>query len=329
MKSCLKDYRSSVMGIAILWVMLFHTLFGTMGLFSFPKIIKLLQQTGFLGVDIFFFVSSYGLYYSMKKQYPLKIWYRNRIVRIIPSFIVIVIFTAILCRWNLWTFIMESTMVGFFCPLTNYTPLYWYIPACLLFYALFPFIYRNLSVISRWYLPLSACFFFITHVVGNVLSSSGLPTFIILLLNRVPIFLLGVIYAKNESLIINTKVSIKIVCLLVSFLLFSLMLLLVNSYIIDSRDCLLFILLISSLPFILRLCSVLSIIVGVRYILDYCGRYSLEIYLLHVSFQQVVVNSTIPTEYLYFAHCLPFLFAIVAACILHKIVSCVRNLLQL
>lgn len=54
-------YRTPLMGFAMLWIMLFH-----IGI-NIP-IIGTLTQKGYWGVDIFIFLSAYGLYYGYKKD---------------------------------------------------------------------------------------------------------------------------------------------------------------------------------------------------------------------------------------------------------------------
>ena len=57
----ISKYRTSLMGLSMIWVMLFHLPISL----SFFNPIK---SIGYLGVDIFLFLSSYGLYYGFKKD---------------------------------------------------------------------------------------------------------------------------------------------------------------------------------------------------------------------------------------------------------------------
>lgn len=67
--------RSAAMGIAIVSVMLFHL---------FPHTFPYL---GHWGVDIFIFVSGFGIFYSLSKTNSLNYWhfYKKRILRVMPT----------------------------------------------------------------------------------------------------------------------------------------------------------------------------------------------------------------------------------------------------
>lgn len=75
-------HRNSIMGIAILWIMMYHMPY----LNSIAgSLIGSAILIGFCGVDIFFFLSSFGIYYSFQKQQTLKSFYKKRILRILPK----------------------------------------------------------------------------------------------------------------------------------------------------------------------------------------------------------------------------------------------------
>lgn len=71
-------YRTELMGIATLWVLLFH--YGKIGI----PIIDSLSTLGYGGVDIFLFLSGIGLSFSIKDG--VKSFYIKRILRIFPTY---------------------------------------------------------------------------------------------------------------------------------------------------------------------------------------------------------------------------------------------------
>ena len=80
----LSQYRSCIMGIAILLIMLYH---------YHPWPIpgdNLIGAYGMLGVDVFLFVSGFGCYYSLSKdpQAPARHFYMRRFIRILPASII-------------------------------------------------------------------------------------------------------------------------------------------------------------------------------------------------------------------------------------------------
>ena len=61
--SLLSSYRGALMGIAIIWVMLYHL--GNIDV----SVISVIFGVGYGGVDIFLFLSGFGLYFSMSKSW--------------------------------------------------------------------------------------------------------------------------------------------------------------------------------------------------------------------------------------------------------------------
>ena len=64
--SIVSKYRSSLMGIAILWVIIYHMVAKGTEYFDFMSLNVLFNQ-GDSGVDIFMFLSGWGLYFLYKK----------------------------------------------------------------------------------------------------------------------------------------------------------------------------------------------------------------------------------------------------------------------
>ncbi|MDY3984139.1 hypothetical protein [Dysosmobacter sp.] len=59
----LSRYRSELMGLAILWVMLFHAY----EFHFYVPLLDALKGIGFAGVDVFILLSAMGLYVSLSK----------------------------------------------------------------------------------------------------------------------------------------------------------------------------------------------------------------------------------------------------------------------
>ena len=80
----ISDNRAFLMGISILSIMLFHQswIWGWNPFFAF------FHLYGNWGVDVFFFVSGFGLYYSLKKDGNVLSFYKRRITRIMPLCVV-------------------------------------------------------------------------------------------------------------------------------------------------------------------------------------------------------------------------------------------------
>ena len=186
------SYRTFLMGISILWVILFHTIW----YLWFPKVIEIFQMLGSYGVDIFIFVSVYGLYHSMQNKLTLRQWYFRRLKRIIPSFLIVATMLAFIECWSVTDYIKEIAFIGFLLPNIKYEVVFWYIPAILIFYAIFPLCYKyRKSCAMLIMIPLSYMFsYYFTHYILSVNYSVFLCFFFM----RIPVFLIGLLYADNE-----------------------------------------------------------------------------------------------------------------------------------
>lgn len=60
----ISQYRSELLGIATLMIILTHSI----AVISFPSMINKILAYGSTGVDVFLFLSGIGLYYSVKKK---------------------------------------------------------------------------------------------------------------------------------------------------------------------------------------------------------------------------------------------------------------------
>lgn len=120
--------RNYIMGIAMVMVILFHCGFFPFGYF------------GYWGVDIFLFVSGFGIYFSLSKNESLLNFYLKRLVRIMPA--------AIICGA---VFQLTAFSIDWFNPINTLLALtgldLWYIRTILLFYLVSPFIFFCLT---RW-----------------------------------------------------------------------------------------------------------------------------------------------------------------------------------
>lgn len=159
------DYRTYLMGISILWIILFHTAW----YLWFPKVIEMFQMSGNYGVDIFIFVSVYGLYHSMQNKLTLRQWYFRRLKRIIPSFLIVATMLAFIECWSVTDYIKEIAFIGFLLPNIKYEVVFWYIPAILIFYAIFPYVYKyRKKRVIYIFIPLAYIFCNILRIIFKV-----------------------------------------------------------------------------------------------------------------------------------------------------------------
>lgn len=286
----LSKHRSAIMGLAILWIMLFHL---HVNITFIP--FWVIKKIGYSGVDMFLFLSGFGLYYSCSKDnFNKRQYYKNRFKRILPEFwlVLVVVFFCKMdfsCR-SFYTLICHASTLGLW--VWGKIPyVLWYISCILMFYAIYPqyyLLFKKYGIIVPLYcigggILLMAsyaifCIFFCDkeNVGGNAIFAYA----------RIPIFFLGSIFgwiAKNDVKITLKKTQ-KVFALLVALFSFIALLTFIKTYPSTIlRVCSLYF-----IPFIIIspiLCIVLSVVFNKVDIMDkifaYIGSLSFELYLCH------------------------------------------------
>lgn len=138
----LSTYRAELMGIAVLWIMLFHAYS-----LSLPNsILDFIKQFGYLGVDIFIFLSGLGLAVSLCRREREAGFLRARLLRVFPAYWLMIL------PYSLW--LLRQGRIPLSTLLWNCAGLHywvqapggfnWYISALLAFYLLAPCWHRLL-----------------------------------------------------------------------------------------------------------------------------------------------------------------------------------------
>lgn len=134
----LSRYRSELMGVAMLWVMLFHSFDLDLGV----PLLNSVRAAGFGGVDIFIFLSSMGLAMSLiHRKQPFGEYMGRRARRILPAYYMVMIpYTLLLILWQgaPWSDLFwNSTLLYYWvhrCP----GAFNWYVCGATCFYLLTP-----------------------------------------------------------------------------------------------------------------------------------------------------------------------------------------------
>jgi Predicted acyltransferases len=198
------------MGFAILWIMLFHLRVPTD-----LAVIDFIRSVGYGGVDIFLFLSGFGLYFSMsRKNFEIKKYYRSRFFRIIPEYWVVIGFVFLaqmdFSARAFYLLICKATTLGYW---IGYRDESWFISCILFLYAIYPIYFK---LFKKYGLKASL------HFIGAGFSlmliyaltciffydSKNYGGFIILTYARIPIFFIGAIFghwAKDGCNIKLTK----------------------------------------------------------------------------------------------------------------------------
>lgn len=188
----LSRYRGELMGLAMLWVMLFHAYNASFGL----PVLNGLKAFGYLGVDIFIFLSGMGLQVSLSKGRKLGEYFRRRAFRILPAYWLVVGLYGLWLRLRgqirmmtvLWS--MSTLHYWFHIPDT----FNWYISALIAFYFIAPFYARLLRVRSKWLLTLAISILsYGFYRMAIVLGVSYMSDFLF----RIPAFALGSLWGNR------------------------------------------------------------------------------------------------------------------------------------
>src|SRR5574344_1355419 len=76
-------YRGELMGAAMLFIILFHVLLPRSDMFFG------LRRIGNVGVDMFFYLSGIGLWFSWMKKPSLKHFFKRRFLRVYPAWFIV------------------------------------------------------------------------------------------------------------------------------------------------------------------------------------------------------------------------------------------------
>lgn len=128
-------YRPQLMLLSILWVIAFH--------FTPPHLTfyNAFQSIGCGGVDVFMFLSGFGLCYSYYKRDSVSLisFYKRRLVKILPIYFFCIITFGIIRGLDISDILWQLTCLGFWIGKPSYD---WYVPSILLLYFTFPFFVR-------------------------------------------------------------------------------------------------------------------------------------------------------------------------------------------
>lgn len=140
MPSLLTQYRTELMGAATLMIVFFHLSFRIN-----HNMLWYVSTHAMIGVEMFFLLSGFGLCFSVSHDHNLWHFYLKRIVRILPTYGIVILATLLISGNFSWgVFLQEWSCIGYWTGGHYYD---WYIPNQMFLYLLFPLIY---FFISRW-----------------------------------------------------------------------------------------------------------------------------------------------------------------------------------
>ncbi len=210
----LSKYRTELMGFSIIWVMFYHSYLDGMVFpkkLGIPSILNFILKHGACGVEIFLLLSGLGLYYSFNKNKSLSYFYKNRVKRVVIPYFLIAsgfwIWQDLFYKPNIVKFIKNITLFSFW--ETGYIRL-WYIALLIPLYLIFPFLYyfiygKNENEHPKKKALLRCAILVIANIILNsIIFRLSLSYYgkIEIALCRITIFLLGILiesYAKRDD----------------------------------------------------------------------------------------------------------------------------------
>ena len=196
----ISESRGVLMGIATLIVAFFHCYsyhFENIISNNFiANVLNFLRKMGNIGVDIFLFLSALGLYFSFTKDSNIKNFYKKRIVRIIPSIIIVASIYYLIRGVDVVSFIKGITLTSFY---LDGVRDFWYFALIVVLYLLYPLLYK---IIDKKDLK-GLLLLLLISIGSTVLMMYLLPGYyskVEIALTRVPIFLIGMYIGKKVML---------------------------------------------------------------------------------------------------------------------------------
>lgn len=338
----LSKYRTPIMGAAMMWIMFLHTIY-----YGSSPVIDLFHKMGIYGVDMFLLVSGMGIYYSMRKSRSAGEFYKKRAIRILPVYFLLSISWYVFFKTDvsLGDKLLSIFGINYFRGTVYKIQEFfdWFIPFITVLYLLTP-LYDKLfqKAAVKWKLT---CLVAMISPALGVLAHFTHRQVLYFSITRIPIYLIGYcvgyfLYEKKEEKKDSWMVYLSM--LFVGVLIVYLLQYYFNTYDVKwgSRAYNGVLLAPPICMFFALLCMYVEKLKIVGKILLFpfkiCGRYSLEIYLLHQRLIEIVNSDKLASLKQNFVsriggrgfYFLVAIFTIVAAGLIHELIAFVIRLFR-
>lgn len=188
--SKISENRVLLMALAIIFVVIYHFKCWIGG---FPWYIGIIIKYGYIGVDIFFFLSGFGLTYSFQKN-NIKTFYKNRLKKILPCYILygfilvlhMFFHSSVSLSW--YQIIYKFSCMEY---LFEHKGIDWFVNAIIILYVLFPIFFKLMKILREYILIL------IVPVIWLITINCDLHWTHLAMLHIIPMFLFGIYCALN------------------------------------------------------------------------------------------------------------------------------------
>lgn len=186
-------YRSALMGAATLFILFYHCWIKmNLQFWNLAELETNILSVGFVGVEIFLFLSGMGLTRAIAKSKSVWHFYRRRLRRLVFPYV----FAVAVYTWSNAQSIKEFMLLlsGIRYVTESIQVFLWYIPAIVILYALFP-LYYHFLVRSKNETA------FVLNSIGvwmifTVVFQADIRGDLWALFHRIPVFLLGILSGR-------------------------------------------------------------------------------------------------------------------------------------
>ena len=272
----ISSYRSGIMGLSIISIMLFHQYFVK------SPVLNIFHNYGYWGVDVFLFLSGMGLVCSLE-SHSLFVFYKRRFWRIMPACFLCgtIKYIVFLLMGTSVVIIKNGLHIGWWSVMSLDL---WYINTIILFYILSPILYKLLK-----YYPviIIMCILFSFFICGLTIREQvgyewmSVVGIIAWSIERLPVFILGMFLSMHKNMPHNKMMIISYISLLVAVFIIA-----GRKYIwgeLVGQNMILTLALVLGMIALVKINILLlkKIPLFVRNIISFWGTLSLELYLVH------------------------------------------------
>ena len=339
----LSKYRTALMGIAAIWILIFHEwnrIFDAIPVLG--EMEHFIKRIGFCGVDIFLLLSGMGLTFSIKKSKNIGVFYVKRLKRVVLPFVFMGVIKLIFSESTFVDFLKNITGFKFFSE-TMYGFL-WFIPAICCLYFVFPLYWKLFENAANKviFTVLSLEIWLIVSLFLREILRSDLWGFT----NRIPVFLIGVLFGYLVQNVDSNTILFEKIKFSMSFIFITLILGVYLSYLTNFKNlyilvpvsncCIPNLLISISMPFIIvyifELMSIINVLKiikrGLIGILTFFGEMSLEIYCVQEWLGLKIVPLMKERFSPFFINIVVFGAAIICGWLLHRLCNKVWTALE-
>lgn len=173
--SILSKHRTKIMALAMFWIAFFHAT-----CWFDNKAISFFKTNGFGGVDMFLFLFSLGLFYSLKRNTELSLFYIHRAKRILPYVVPVFVFVCVLNQYDFTKSLLFLHFLDFW---RNNNTVLWYVAALPAFVLIAPFYMKlvekneKLSILVAIWISVLAFVYFKERT--QMIFASRLPVYFV------------------------------------------------------------------------------------------------------------------------------------------------------